>query len=372
MEGEHPVKLRRILYVLGGLVVLCLLVVGGYALYLQLQYSRIPDHLELEVENPQEPVLQTGTTYSAVTWNMGFGAYDHDFSFFMDKGFMADGTPVRGKQSRAGSLERVEANVGGVEDTLKELNADFLLLQEVDEEATRSYQVNQRQWLTNAFPDKSAVYACNFHSAYLFYPVYEPHGVVNAGLLTLSGYAIDEAERRSYPVDQSFPTKFFDLDRCFAVQRLPVDGGKELILINSHMSAYDEGGIIRQAQMELLCHVLEEEYRQGNYVIVGGDYNHVLGDTLGIFPSQQQVPPWVQTFDETMLPEGISVAYADNDQQVPTCRSCDLPYTKGVNYTSVLDGFLVSENVQARAVNVDTDFAYSDHNPVKLEFTLLP
>ena len=365
-------KLRKIAYIVGAVVLLCLLVVGGYALYLQLQYSRIPDHTALTVENPQTDVLRTGETYTAVTWNVGFGAYDQDFSFFMDSGVMADGTPVRGKQSRAGSRERVEANIGGAVETLTELAPDFVLLQEVDEDSTRSYGINERQQFQAAFPDKSAVYACNFHSAYLFYPVYEPHGIVNGGLLTLSSYGVEEAVRRSYPVDESFPTKFFDLDRCFAVQRLPVDGGKELVLINSHMSAYDEGGLVRQAQMELLCQVLEEEYRRGNYVIVGGDYNHVLGDTLGAFPAEQQIPQWVYTFDDSMLPEGAGVVCADNDHQVPTCRSCDIPYTKGVNYTSVLDGFLVSDNVQARAVNIDTDFAYSDHNPVQLEFTLLP
>ena len=42
-----------------------------------------------------------------------------------------------------------------------------------------------------------------------------------------------------------------------------------------------------------------------------------------------------------------------------------------MNYTTVVDGFLVSDNIQAKALNVDTDFAYSDHNPVKLEFELV-
>ena len=55
---------------------------------------------------------------------------------------------------------------------------------------------------------------------------------------------------------------------------------------------------------------------------------------------------------------------------MPTCRGADLPYTPGVNYTTVVDGFLVSDNVQARAENIDTWFAFSDHNPVKLTFTL--
>lgn len=42
-----------------------------------------------------------------------------------------------------------------------------------------------------------------------------------------------------------------------------------------------------------------------------------------------------------------------------------------MNYLTVLDGFLVSSNVEVKAVrNVDTGFAYSDHNPVQMTFVL--
>ena len=41
------------------------------------------------------------------------------------------------------------------------------------------------------------------------------------------------------------------------------------------------------------------------------------------------------------------------------------------DYTVTVDGFVVSDNVRATATNVDTGFAYSDHNPVALSFELL-
>ena len=44
-----------------------------------------------------------------------------------------------------------------------------------------------------------------------------------------------------------FITKFTDLDRCFLISRLGLDNGKELVLINVHLSAYDQGGTIRRA-----------------------------------------------------------------------------------------------------------------------------
>lgn len=363
-------NLKRLGIALGVLLGAAVLAVGGYVLYMVLQYDRIPDHQPLTVENPQTAQLCRGQAYTAATYNIGFGAYDPDFSFFMDTGTMKDGTPVQGEHGRAQSDQIVLKDTQGAIDTLQGLGPDFCLLQEVDTDATRSFHIDQSQMVRQAFPQYGAVFASNFHSAYLAYPFHEMHGSVQAGLLTLSRYAVAQAERRSYPVDESFPTKFFDLDRCFSIQRLSVAGGGELVLINSHMSAYDEGGTVRAAQLELLGGVLREEREKGNYVIVGGDFNHALCGTVQAFASGQQIPAWVFEFSDSDLPEGFHVVEAENLTEVPTCRSSDMPYTPGVNYTAVLDGFIVSDNLTATARNVDTGFAYSDHNPVLLTFVL--
>ncbi len=343
-----------------------------YLLYMQINYYRIEDHTKLEVENNKDAVLKTGETYTAVTYNIGFGAYGPEYSFFMDTGEMEDGTPTQGKYGKAISKESVEEHTEGAIQELKKLDADFLMLQEVDIDSDRSYHVNQAEEVKNAFSKYGNVFANNFHSAYLFYPFSDPHGAVQAGLLSLSRYQIGEAERRSYPVDNSFITKFTDLDRCFTVMRLPVEDGHELVLINSHMSAYDKGGKIRARQLELLNSVMEEEYRAGNYVIVGGDFNHALGKEVAEgFTSRQKFPSWMSVLTQEDMVYGITILRAENELEVPTCRGADIVYTKGVNYTTVVDGFLVSDNVKATAENIDTDFAYSDHNPVKLTFELV-
>ena len=152
--------------------------------------------------------------------------------------------------------------------------------------------------------------------------------------------------------------------------RIPTDDGRELVLINSHMSAYDEGGVYRAKQMELLMGLLSAEYAAGNYVIAGGDWNHALADSLELYQSEQLPPDWVSTLDEDELPEGLSVVQADNLAEVASCRGSDMPYVPGVTYLVTVDGFIVSDNVTARAHNVDAGFAYSDHNPVTLTFEL--
>ena len=73
-----------------GILILALL---AYIVYLYASYYRIEDNQELVVEAPVDDtttgaaaVLATDTEYSAVTYNIGFGAYLPDYSFFMDGG----------------------------------------------------------------------------------------------------------------------------------------------------------------------------------------------------------------------------------------------------------------------------------------------
>ena len=362
--------MKKAIKILGVLVGLLVITAVGYVTYMQINYYRIEDNKVLTTTNNTEEVLEVGKDYSAVTYNIGFGAYDKDYSFFMDKGVMKDGTKVVGASSRAASKSSVVKNTGGSLGEVQKLNADFVLLQEVDEEATRSYGINQKQIFENGLSGYGSTFALNFHSPYMIYPFKEPHGSVKAGMQTLSRYSVASATRRSYPVDNSFFTKFFDLDRCFIITRIPTSNDKELVLINTHMSAYDEGGNIRVQQLELLNKVMEEEYKKGNYVIAGGDFNHALNINLDTFKSEQEVPEWVFQLKDEDLAAGMKIVDAKNNKSVPTCRSCDIAYKKEVNYTSVLDGFIVSENVDATAENIDMDFMYSDHNPVKITFRL--
>lgn len=352
-------------------------IILGYVTYLSANYYRIRDNQVLTIENNQTADITLDTTYSISTFNIGFGAYDREFDFFMDSGVMADGTVVSGTRAKAESKERVLENTNGAIDIIENLATDFVFLQEVDTDSTRSYFVNQYEMFQNALEGYSSSFASNFHTGYLIYPFNDHIGSIQSGVATFSKYEIAESVRRSFPVDESFVNKFFDLDRCFVVNRLNIEGSdKQLVLVNLHMSAYDEGGVIRAQQLEMLKNFISAEYSKGNYVIAGGDWNHDIADSLEYFPSQQQIPAWVQQITEEDIPDGFSFAKTLN---APTCRAAEMPYTEGVNYTVVIDGFLVSDNIQIETIsNIDTingkdiSFLYSDHNAVKMSFSLLP
>lgn len=363
--------LKRVVLSLLSLLAIALLVIAGYYTYLSAHYYRIADHKRLVINNKQEKELRVGKEYTATTYNVGFGAYIHKFDFFMDKGQLKNGKIVQGHRGTAISKPAVLTCTQGVISTMKKLQPDFMFFQEIDTNSTRSYHVNQVQKVERAFFNMDNTFASNFHSAFLAVPLTNPHGTVRSGLLSMSKYQMASAERRRYPVSSGPIEKFVDLDRCFVVMRFPVSNGKKLVMINSHMSAYDKGGKMREAQMKLISSVMEKEYHAGNYVIVGGDFNHALGkDMMTHFEHQEKIPNWVSALDQKMLPKDFSIVKAINRQKVATVRATDMKYNPKINYMTICDGFIVSKNVKAKAQNIDTNFKYADHNPVALEFEL--
>ena len=346
-----------------------LLAVGSYAAYVLISYSRIEDFLSLEVSPAAEEnaeiaeSVRIGTTYTAVSFNIGFGAYTPDFTFFMDGG----------KESRAESKESVIAHVTSAAETALSLSPDFALFQETDTSSTRSHHVNERTLIADVFSSFQSVFAVNYHSAYLMYPIFEPHGKSNSGILTFSKTAISSAVRRSLPISSSL-SKLLDLDRCYSVSRIPAENGKESVLYNVHLSAYGGSDEIRAAQMNMLFSDMKTEYDKGNYCLAGGDFNHDFTGSSAVDLNGEEGAgsfDWAQPFPADLLPDGISRAldYTCGEQR-PTCRNCDVPYREG-NYTVIVDGFLHSANVTIEYLeNVQLSFADSDHNPVAIKFSL--
>lgn len=340
------------------------LAVLGYVGYAEASYYRLEDRLTLEVENQQEKQAQPDTEYTLMSYNVGFLAYSADYSFFMDGG----------EESRARSAEAVESNGQGVLETVRKVSPDFLLIQEADVDATRSWHINEVELLTGSLTEYGRVFAQNYDSPYLFWPLTEPHGASRSGVLTLSCFRVESALRHSLPVETGF-SKFLDLDRCYSVSRIPLSNGRELCLYNVHLSAYTTDGSIATKQLAMLLEDMTGEYAAGNYVVCGGDFNKdLLGDSGSIFGVSGEAYTWAQPFPGELVPEGLSlVAPLDRESPIPSCRNADQAYDPETSFVLTVDGFLVSDNVEVMdAQVVDTGFAWSDHNPVRLSFRLMP
>lgn len=361
---------KRILKVALILAIIIILILAVYVLYVVLTFSRIDDNLELEIGNNQVDQLELDKEYKVTTYNVGFGAYQQDYSFFMDSGVMKTGEEVTGTYGKGKSEEDVMNNITTSIDIAKSNDSDFYLFQEVDRDSDRAFHINQVELVKNNFDEYANIYGQNFHSAFLALPLTDMHGAADAGIMTLSKYKMDGAVRKQYAIPEGFPAKYMDLDRCFTVTRYNLENGKQFVLINSHLSAYDEGGVTRKKQIEELNEVLKEEYEAGNYVIVGGDYNHDIAYSVDTFPSEQKKPTWIFALEDKDLTDGYNIVIAENSKEVATCRAAEIPYVKGVNHVDILDGFIISDNISATAENIETEYISSDHNPVILTFKL--
>ena len=366
-------KLKKTLKYILALLLVLLLIAGGYLAYVLTAYYRIADNEELiPMLTGVEPgslsvsvpaaFVPTGQELTVTSWNIGFGAYTDQYSFFMDGG----------KYSRGFSEEAVRSNTEAMADRLAEFESDFYLIQEVDIDSTRSYHIDQRRILSDALPGRSRTFALNYDSPYLFYPFTEPHGKSVAGLLTLSGYEINRAVRRSLPIQEDL-AKLVDLDRCYTVNQLNTDNGRGLVLYNFHLSAYTTDPAIANRQLAMLYEDMAAEYAAGNYVIAGGDFNKdLLGDSGSIFGVSGEDYSWAQPLPVEDIPDGFSLAAPyDPENPVPSCRNADAPWDPETNFQITIDGFIVSDNVEVTAADVvDFQFAYSDHNPVQMTFKL--
>ncbi len=351
-------KKFRPVRVIIAIILALLLIVVCYVAYVILSYKRIPDGQQLAPEGSQSEPVRTGQPVKIVSYNIGFGAYEPDYSFFMDGG----------TESWAWSKERLEKNISSITEFAGTQNADILLLQEVDENATRTYHFNEKQHITDGLSNYDSVYARNWNSAFLFYPLTQPHGKTQTGILTLSKYDISGAERRSLPVETSL-MKLVDLDRCYSISRIPTDNGKELVLVNVHLSAYTSDGKIAEEQLKILLDELTSEYEKGNYIVCGGDFNKdLLGDSSKYFGIPGDDYTWAQPIPPEMF-DGRPLTLSASSN-APTSRIADAPYNPE-QFVITLDGFITSDNVKVLSEQtIDTQFAYSDHNPVEMQFIL--
>ncbi|MGW8315043.1 MAG: endonuclease/exonuclease/phosphatase family protein [Bacteroidales bacterium] len=317
-----------------------------------------PEEKTVIEKDDRAPVLPDTSSFSLLIWNIGYAGLDASMDFFYDGG----------RQMRPDE-EGVLANLKGIVEILSPYReSDFVMLQEVDLNSKRSYHHDQVGIIEGRLTPSGAWFGLNYKVAFVPIPVKEPMGKVNSGLLTLSTHTPSGVIRHSFPGNYAWPMKLFMLDRCFLVSRFPLNDGKELLVVNTHNSAYDDG-TLRKQQMAYLKEFLLTEYAQGNYLIVGGDWNQSPYGLPPELPFHQ-----FDTLNLTYIEEGYPApgwtwAY---DPGIPTNRRVTTPYDPATSLTTIIDYYLVSPNIKILEVStLDLDFKYSDHQPVTLDVKLI-
>ena len=223
-----------------------------------------PDEVEqLKIEGRPDNAEINDTVFTFLSWNIGYSGLGAEMDFFYDGGKMVHPTSELVDKYTAGILDFLESN-----DTI-----GFFLLQEVDRNSVRSGRQNQVKLIHKKLPDYSASFGINYKVRFVPLPFLNPLGRVEMGQLNLTRFYQDNAARYSYYSAYSWPKHLFMLDRCFVVSRFRLNIGKELVVINTHNSAYDSGGKLRQQEMRVIRDFMLKEFKAGNYVVAGGDWN---------------------------------------------------------------------------------------------------
>lgn len=331
-----------------------------FAIYIVgvLAYGTITEHHfedETKLSQDSENIQSlSDSTFELISWNIGFFGLGEESDFFYDGG-----------EDVFQSKETVQKNIDGIINLIEEqTNVDFFLLQEVDSFAWRSQKLDffeQFEALENPYQFH---YALNYASTFVPIPIFNPLGPTYGGLCSMSKFPVKEAFRYDLRTESLWPKRMFFLKRCFLIQRIPLEE-KDLIVINIHNSAYDRSGAKNNKEMHHILEYAQLEYAKDNYVVLGGDWNQNPPD----YKSNDSPEAYKNSsFTNEDIPEGWQWVA---DVTTPTNRKLDKPYSREQSYTSVIDHYLISPNVQVDSIAViDMQFAYSDHQPVYLKVTL--
>jgi endonuclease/exonuclease/phosphatase family metal-dependent hydrolase len=356
--------MKKMFILIGIIIAIGILYVGGFILYGTVTkykpaaMEQVPVVAGRQPANNSRPIPDSVFTF--MTWNIGYCGEGAETDFFYDSGVGVIAPERLVKKYTAGVYQTIKDNG----------DADFIFIQEADRKGKRSWNNDEVTGISSQLPDHNYAFAVNYDVKYLPFPL-EPWkqslGRIYGGILTLSKYTPTECTRVSLPNITDWPRRIFYLERCLMLQRYPLAGGKDLVVINTHFEAYDDGGV-KRAEMAVTKKIMEAEYAKGNYVVLGGDWN--------IAPPDFNIHKWEKVKlldvlytlnnDPNYIP-GWKYVY---DGNTPSNRKNDHPFDE-TTFTTVIDYFFVSPNIEVEDVHgINAGFKYSDHNPVRMKIRL--
>ncbi|TYP97880.1 endonuclease/exonuclease/phosphatase family metal-dependent hydrolase [Tenacibaculum adriaticum] len=275
----------------------------------------------------------TDSIYSIVTYNIGYLS------------------GMTNNRAIAKPKELFDENLEKVRTEIKKVNPDIIAFQEIDYKASRSFEVNQEEEIAKLGYNYVAK-GVNWDERYLPYPYWPPSmhfGKVVSGQSIISKYPLKDYERivLERVADSPFYRDALYLERLAQVVKVTLEG-KEVVLINVHLEAFDKPTRIKQFHYVL---ELFNKYKNEYPTILLGDFNSRARDKQAIVrkmfimedvgSSALNLENPSNTFDTKDLYERIDYIF----------------YTK--NSIEYVDGRVLNEFDQA-----------SDHLPVEMRFKI--
>lgn len=215
---------------------------------------------------PGAPLLEPGQPVKVLNWNIQYLA-GKDYVFWYD---LLDGSGPDTRPSPAA----IDATLAEVTRVVADEQPDVVLLQEVDDGAARTDGEDQLALLQEALEEPFACHASTFYWQAAFVPHPRILGSVGMKLSTLSRHRIDDATRHQLAQVPSDPlTRQFDIRRAILETHLPIDGGDDLVVLNTHLDAFAQGTDTMQQQVAETRQLLDGFTTAGLPWILGGDFN---------------------------------------------------------------------------------------------------
>lgn len=338
-------KLVVLLYIFLGLVALA---VSGCAIANRFY---VPPKLEgADVNRAGALAVTSVDEIKIVTWNVGYAGMGEESDFVFDLG----------EQSRPLSASLVTKNLEGISSQLKGFDTDVLLLQEVAEPSWSTYGVDVLEAVRSALPGYDWIFGADVNTRYVPKP-----WNIQVGNAVFSRIQPSDAERRGLPLEPDFKLGVFR--KGYRMHIIRINAERNWVIINIHLSTFDrEEDDVRGKQVAELMAFAQQEFKSGNHVVIGGDWNLRLVENDFPNTTDEKYKFWIRDFPNNVVPEGWSWAV---DATIPTVRTAHKPYVETENYVLTIDGFLVSPNVRISEVKgINLEFKHSDHNPVQAIF----
>ena len=215
-----------------------------------------------EADSKSNATYDSGTI-KVVTWNIRFGIAR--FPFFGDSCgddvILDDAT--------------IEENMAAIADSLNAMDADIVLLQEVDVSSKRTGYMDQVQYLLDNTNLNYGCYASMWKADFI---PSDGIGRIDAGNAILSKYELTDAERIQLPLrgDQDDLTQYFYLRRNIVKAKIPAltQGTQDFYAVDIHATAFATDDT-KQQHIDKYVETLAEIHDGGDLFVTGGDLNSV-------------------------------------------------------------------------------------------------
>ena len=278
-------------------------------------------------------IPENDSIFSVITYNIGYLSG------------MTNNRPIAKPKSL------FDDNLQKVISEIQKIQPDIMAFQEIDYDASRSYNINQEEEIAHVGYGFRAR-TINWDENYIpfpYWPFSMHFGKVVSGQSTISKYPLKDIQRNVLQrvADAPFHRDAFYIERLAQVVKVVLNG-KEVVLINVHLEAFEKE--TRANQFEEVLTIFNQ-YKNKYPTILLGDFNSRARDEQAVI---QKMFKMTEVGSAAFNLENLENTF---DTKAPFERIDYIFYTK--NSIDYISGKVLNEFGQA-----------SDHLPVFMEFKL--